>query len=357
MKLPVYIMVIVFLFRSVLLLSQTYDSVHACNCAVKDLSPSGIMLGHEHPKGIWKFSYRYMSMMMDGNLSGTTKVDDNFVFNKYLMSPQNMRMDMHMVMAMYGITNRLSAMVMFNYNVSSMSMNSFPSTSMQMNGSTMTMSSNNSNTMNSKTSGLGDTKLYAVYSIINRNVHHIFLSAGINIPTGSIQMKGAANDAMYPSLRFPYTMQMGSGTYDFMPGVTYLVKLNKLSLSTQMTSVIRPFNNSLNYSLGNEFTLNIWGAYKWLPWVSTSVRIEGSSVGSIVGYDKSLYTLKEPSANPWNYGGQIIKSYIGLNFYLNRGWLKNNKLSLEYGIPVYQNLNGVQMQQKSTIYAGWMITF
>ncbi len=358
MKLPAYLLVMVLLFKSVLLSSQTCDSVRACDCAAKDLSPSGIMLGHEHPKGIWKISYRYMSMMMDGNLSGTTKVDDNFVFNKYIMSPQNMRMDMHMVMAMYGVTNRLSLMAMFNYNASSMNMNSLPGTmNMTMNGSGGMMSSNNSNTMSSKTSGLGDTKLYAVYSIINHNVHHILLSGGISLPTGSIQMKGKSDDMMYPSQRFPYMMQMGSGTFDFMPGITYLLKQNKASLSAQITSVIRPFNNSLNYRLGNEFTFNVWSAYRWFPWVSSSVRIEGSSVGAINGYDPSLYGVLEPSATSLNYGGQIVKSYLGLNFYLNRGWLKNNKLSVEYGMPVYQNVNGVQLALKSTIYAGWMISF
>ena len=358
MKLPVNLLVAVFFFQSVLLFSQTCDSAAAkCVCATDDLSPSGIMLGHEHPKGAWKFSYRYISMFMGGNLSGTQKVDDNFVFNKYLMSPKNMRMDMHMLMAMYGITNRLSVMVMLNYNTMSMNMNMFPGMTMQMNGSTMVMTSNTSTIMNSKTSGLGDTKLYAVYSVISRNVHHILLNAGLSIPTGSIQMKGKSDDIMYPSQRLPYMMQMGSGTYDFMPGITYLIKSSKASFSTQFTTVLRPFNNSLNYHLGNEYTLNVWGAYKWLPWVSSSVRVNASSVGAITGYDPTLYAYNEPSANPLNYGGKIVNSYLGFNFYLNRGWLNNNRLSVEYGMPLYQNPNGVQLASKSTIYAGWIFTF
>lgn len=350
MKLPAYLLVIALLFNGVQLLSQTCDSVDVCNCAVEDLSPAGIMLGHEHPKGVWKVSYRYMNMMMGGILSGTTKVDDNFVFNKYIMSPQNMRMDMHMVMGMYGITDRLSVMTMFNYNSISMKMNMLPG-STHVHGSGTHAS--NSNEMSAKTSGLGDTKLYAVYSVLKSNVHYLLLSGGINLPTGTIQMKGSSDDLMYPSQRLPYMMQMGSGTVDLMPGLTYLMKQNKVSFSAQITSVLRPFYNSLDYGLGNEYALNIWGSYKFFPWVSSSLRVEGTSLGTITGKDAMLFEGMEPSANALNYGGENVTSYLGLNFY----FLEKNKLSLEYGMPLYQNANGVQMKQKSTLYAGWLISF
>jgi hypothetical protein len=351
MKLITNILVIAFLLKSVLLSSQTCDSAHAYNCGLNDLSPAGILLGHEHPKGIWKLSYRYMSTMMNGATSGTKKVDDDFVFNNYSMSPQSMRMNMHMVMAMYGITDKLSLMAMFNYSVSSMKMNMPPDT-MQMQSS---MTSDNG--MSSKSMGLGDTKVYAMYSLINQNAHHLLLNAGFSLPTGSIQMKGGSNDPMYPLQRFSYMMQMGSGTIDFMPGVTYLLKKNKATFSTQFTSVLRPFTNSLNYRLGNEYVVNVWGGYQWFPWLSSSLRIEGTSAGTIVGKDASLFVGTEPSANAMNYGGENVKSFLGLNFYINKGWLKNNKVSVEYGMPLYQNLYGIQLAQTSSLYVGWLISF
>ena len=351
-----HLWILLFLFKSAITSAQTCDSMALCDCASKDLSPAAVMIGHEHSKGIWKISYRYMSMMEKNSLSGTAKVDDNTIFNNYLMSPQNMRMDMHMIMAMYGFTNKFSVMAMFNYNVVSMNMAMLPGSTMQMDGATMVMTTNN-NSMSTHSSGLGDTKLYAVYTLINHNDHHVFLSEGLNIPTGSIQMKGKSGDIVYPDQRLPYMMQLGSGSWDFMPGLTYLLKKNKLSASAQLTSVIRPFTNSLNYHLGNEFTFNVWAAYKWFPWMSTSIRLEGNSVGKISGYDASLWAGWEPSANPLCYGGQTISSFIGLNFYSTKGCLRNNKLFVEYGMPVYQNLNGTQLALTSTLYAGWLISF
>lgn len=340
--------------------AQTCDSSGAmtCNCASKDLSPAGIMFGHEHPKGAWKLSYRYMSMYSSGNLLGTEQVNDNFVFNNYLMSPQSMRMDMHMLMAMYGFTNRLSVMVMLNYNTMTMDMNMLPGTMhMHMDGSTMVMSESTSNSMRSHVSGPGDTKLYAVYSVVNKGVHHVLINAGVSIPTGSIRKKGGDDDMMYTNARYPYMMQTSSGTVDVMPGATYLLKESKFSFSTQVTAVLRPYNNALNYHLGNEFALNAWAAYQWLPWISTSLRAEGCHTGTISGHDAGLYAAMEPSANPINYGGQNLNGYVGLNFYLNKGFLRNNRLSFEYGMPLYQEVKGIQQALRSAVYAGWLISF
>jgi hypothetical protein len=342
-------------FKSAILFSQTCDTTSICTCVDDDLNPAGIMIGHEHPKGVWKLSYRYMNMMMDGNQSELHAVDDNTIFNNYIMSPKTMQMDMHMLMAMYGITDRLSIMTMFNYNVLSMQMKMFPVATMNMPG--MNMSSNMNTTMTSKTNGIGDIQLYAVYELLNKKSNYLFLSGGINLPAGSIYAKGKSDDMMYPSMRLPYMMQLGSGTIDFLPGITYLLKYNEFSFGTQVTSVLRPFNNTLNYHLGNQLTANFWAAYKWLNWISTSVRIEDTYTSLINGNDAQLVMANEPSANPANYGGQLVNAHGGLNFYFNRGFLSNSKLSVEYGIPVYQFVNGIQLGTKSTINASWMFSF
>jgi len=196
-----------------------------------------------------------------------------------------------------------------------------------------------------------------VYALINHNIHHIFLSAGFNIPTGSIDVKGKADGMMYPNTRFPYMMQMGSGSYDFMPGITYLLKEDKFSFSTQVTSVLCPFYNSLDYHYGNEATVDVWAAYKWLPCVSTSLRVQGNTIGMIQGKDISLTENAEPAAFATNYGGQYVTAFGGINIYFTKTWFRNTKLSIEYGIPLYQNVNGIQLAQKSTLYAGWLVTF
>ena len=104
--------------------------------------------------------------MMSGNLSGSKSISDQQIFQNYIMSPDKMMMQMHMLMLMYGVSNKLTLMAMLNYNVQSMNMNMFPVSVSQMPG--MDMTSNNGK-MNGTTSGLSDTKLYAIYKLLNKS--------------------------------------------------------------------------------------------------------------------------------------------------------------------------------------------
>jgi len=185
----------------------------------------------------------------------------------------------------------------------------------------------------------------------------LLASLGLSLPTGSIRKKGASDDMMYPAMRYPYMMQLGSGTIDVMPGITYLFTKNKFSASAQVAGTVRPFYNSQGYRLGNEAVADIWAAYKFLPWLSASLRSEATKTGAIAGYDPQVYTTMEPSAAPGNYGGESCYGFAGLNFYMNRGFLRNNRLSVEYGVPLYQSVNGIQLAARSALYAEWMIAF
>ena len=52
-----------------------------------------------------------------------------------------------------------------------------------------------------------------------------------------------------------------------------------------------------------------------------------------------------PDADPHNYGGQIINAFVGAYYRYN-----NINIGLEGGLPLYQNLNGLQMKNS------WQLT-
>ena len=177
------------------------------------------MTDHIHNKGQLMITYTYSNAMMQGNNIGTAKASDNTVYKNYMMAPETMNMQMHMLMLMYGVSNKLTLMAMLNYNVQSMSMNMFPVSVSQMPG--MDMSSNNGQ-MNGKTSGFGDTKLYAIYKLLNKNKQTILLTASISIPSGSINTTDVSS--MNTSNIASYTMQLGSGSFEFLPALSYQKK-------------------------------------------------------------------------------------------------------------------------------------
>lgn len=350
----VVLILCIFSMGSILGQSEEQTCDESCHC-MSNLTPAGIMISHVHPKKEWMFSYRYMDMGMKGVLSGTTKMNELAVFNQYLMNSTSMRMDMHMLMGMYGITNRITAMAMFHYNMNSMEMSMLTAHDHDHMGSNGSLE--NSSNMFMHTSGLGDSKLNLLYGLVKNTQHQLILGTGLNLPTGSITLLGTTDDMLYENKRLPYMMQLGSGTYDILPSITYTHQQKKWAASAQATATIRPFYNRIGYKYGDDFTFNTWFAYNWWNHFSSSIRLEGSVVGQMKGKDPTIYGYNELSANPVNYGGKKITSYIGLSYGFETGFLKNNRLSIEFGLPVYQNLNGIQLQTKQTITASWNYSF
>ncbi len=328
---------------------DTTGYCHRCCCAL-DPTPAGVMISHIHEKGQAMFSYRYMNMQMNRMRIGTETVSDESVFNDYLMSSGNMQMDMHMLMGMYGITNRLTLMGMFHYNFVSMDMKMLPGAVHMHNG---VASADMETSM--KTSGIGDIKLHALYGLVNRKQHHLLLSGGISLPAGTIDKKGGEN-SMYSDQRLPYAMQLGSGSMELLPGISYLVQKGRVTWSSQISSVIRTSTNPLHYRWGNELSTNHWMAVQWANNFSSSLRLEATSAGNIKGKDVTLYDGLEPSANPYNYGGDKLLCYVGTAFHFRKGVFKGNRIGMEYGIPFYQNLYGPQMGVSSSLYASWSLS-
>jgi len=325
-----------------------------CECGKSDISPAGIMNDHTHEKGKWMFSYRYMHMNMSGNIIGDKNITDNDVYAiyNYSMSPSTMTMDMHMLMAMYGVSDRFTIMAMASYNTSSMNMNMFSSgSSMNMPG----MSSDVAMPNKQSISGFGDTKVYGLFSLAKNDELQIVVNVGINIPTGSIN--AIAFPGINNSLRADYIMQPGTGTIDFMPGISLLKHNSNFDWGAQLNGTLRPFYNANGYHYCNEAIAEIWISKKWNNWLSNSVRLETIANGGIAGTDASLITLMEPSADAANYGGSKAYLFPGINFYPGTFLSSDIKLRFEYGFPVYQYAFGIQMKNQETLIANLDFVF
>ncbi|HXA02498.1 MAG TPA: hypothetical protein VNW99_10955 [Cytophagaceae bacterium] len=318
-------------------------------------APAGVFIDHVHAKKGWMFSYRYMQMNMRNNRSGNTKVSADQVYNNYIMAPHHMSMQMHMLMLMYGLSDKLTFMGMTSYAVNYMDMSMMGSGVMAQ----MNMGSNNGNefTAFSRTSGLTDTKIYALYELLGNSSHELVLSGGINIPTGEKSLRGPSmtgeND------KYSYIMQPGNGNFAVLPGITYTWKNHFISGGTQLSSILRTGINKEHYRWGNEASITSWMSHSWTGWLSNSLRADLTVADKIKGYDPEIAIMRsiDPTADINNYGGTRATFYGGLNMMLPNGRLKGLRFSAEYGLPVYQNLNGVQMSLKSTLYTSLQYGF
>lgn len=237
------------------------NEVH-CLCGT-DPTPAGIMGSHLHIKGEWMFSYRYMNMKMSDTYRGDASISEETIFNDYLTVPQSMNMNMHMLMTMYGLSDKLTLMGMIDYLQNDMQMNMLQVDQSLHAGMHMGA---NGDEMEMKSKGIGDIKLSALYGLFSNQNAQLILSFGVNLPTGTIQFSGDQFDMMYKNKVYPYGMQMGSGTFDFSPGLTYLFEKEGNTFSTQLNTVIRPFYNRFDYHLGNSINMNVWYSRNWKEW-------------------------------------------------------------------------------------------
>lgn len=312
-------------------------------CCGDDPTPAGVMISHAHAKKEWMVSYRYMNMAMNGAMTGSRFAGDGEILSQYAALPKDMRMNMHMLMLMYGVTDRLTVMGMFHYNTAWMKM------------SMLMGSAYRAHTM--KTAGVGDVKLNAIYAIVKQHNRQLLLSLGASLPAGSVNFKGKAGSMMYPAQRYPYNMQGGSGTVDLQPCLSYLAQHGRLYYSLQANATLRTAYNTIGYRYGNEVSLMAWTAYRWLPFLSSSFRLEAVSTGAMQGSDASLDRMMEIAANAANYGGQRLNGYIGSVFQPSRGFLKTSKFCIEFGLPFYQHYRGYQMPTDYNLLLTYNLSF
>ena len=305
-----------------------------------DVNAVNILEAHIHKKNEWMVGYRFMHMGMQGNLSGEQQISNTDVLKKYRIAPTSMDMEMHMASLMYAPTDDLTLMAMIPYQRNS-----------------MTLVNRMGKRFTTKSEGLGDLKLMvnAVAFRTKWDQHMISLKGGISLPTGSINKHD--DTPMGQHQKLPYPMQLGSGTFDFLPGISYTGLTRDWGWGAQMIGTIRTGKNSDHYRLGDKLNSSLWVSRIWDNWISTSLRMNGQWWGNIKGADPELNVKMVPTANPDIRGGKRIDLLLSVELYAPQGVLKGQHLGVEIGLPVYQSLDGPQLEMDWKISAGWQWTF
>ena len=88
------------------------------------------------------------------------------------------------------------------------------------------------------------------------------------------------------------------------------------------------------------------------PWVSSSLRLKGEIEENIDGIDPRLNPALVPTVDPDRRGGNRVEIGLGLNFMIPSGPLQGVGLSVEGLVPVYQDLEGPQLERDYTLLIG-----
>lgn len=296
--------------------------------------------GHIHKKGEWMVGFRYMHMDMQGNLNDDSRIGAQEILSDYRVAPTAMYTEKFMGALMYAPHEDVTLMLMLPYYKKAMS----HQTRMGM-------------MFDTHSEGIGDLTFHSHIVLFRSkwNRHLVNLHLGAGFPTGSINRRG--NTPAGLNQKLPYPMQLGSGTYDILPGIVYNGIRRDWSWGSYAQAVIRTGKNDNHYRLGNQVDIAGWLTRSWKDWFSSSLRLEGHWWGNITGADPELDITSAPTANPNARAGKRLDLVLSLELYAPEGKLEGQHLGVEIGTPLYQSLDGPQLEMDWRVSAAWQWTF
>lgn len=291
-------------------------------------APISVMGDHTHHQGEWMISYRYMFMNMENMRDGTSTLSEEEVLTDYMVTPTSMPMNMHMLGMMYAASNELTLMAMGGYR--SLTMDHLTRSGM---------------VFTTKSSGISDLKIGGLYQLLDQKRQSAHINLMVSLPTGSIEERDVTPASAPDKTQLPYPMQIGSGTFDLLPGATYLCQQERSSFGLQTSAVLRLGENKRGYRFGHQWSAVAWSAYNVTRWLSASLKAKVTQTGAIDGADDAyMNPMMVSTIDPDNFGGTLGLIGSGFNIYLSSGMFKNVRLAAEVALPIYQNLNGPQME-------------
>ena len=204
--------------------------------------------------------------------------------------------------------------------------------------------------------GLGDIAIDYQAVLYRELTQQLTYTLGFSIPSGSIDQKGDTPRGPGDQ-QLPYTMQLGSGTWDFVGGLGYQYSFDDWRLGADLHLKLRTGKNDRDYRLGNRLAISAWGRYALSDNVQPFVKLSYHDWGRIEGRDDEI-TVPGPFpypaniTNPNNYGGKQLNTAAGIEIRI-----AEHAISLEYSTPVYQSLNGVQSKEKGNAAVRWQTDF
>jgi len=199
---------------------------------------------------------------------------------------------------------------------------------------------------NITTDGLGDITLLGSYRFAKTVRSRWQAGLGVSFPSGSIEEEGDTPRAPGKQ-QLPYTMQLGSGTYDVPAYVSYLRNETAFTWGVDVSAKIRLGENDRDYRLGNTLSASSWARLTTISWIQPSIKVGYRYWADIHGADTSLmvpgpYPYPAPVVDPSLYGGDQVDLLIGLRIPVSSN---ERYFDLEFGKPIYQSLNGPQSSE------------
>ncbi|AWB64953.1 hypothetical protein C2869_00185 [Saccharobesus litoralis] len=316
--------------------------------SVVSQAPISVMADHLHHKDGWMFSYRYMDMKMSGLQQGKDDISHSDALQKYMMLPKNMQMKMHMFGLMYGWSDEVTLMLMTHYLSNDMDSVMRMNNSAQNHGHMADM--NMPMMFSTSSSGLGDSKALVLVNLVGTADYRIHYQFGLSLPTGDIDQ--TAQTPMHQHAMLGYPMQLGTGTYNVLGGVTGVWQYQQLQLGSQLNFDSPLSDNEQNYKPGREWRWHNWAGYQITQCLNMTLRLTWLDKANYSGQDPRLNPMMMPTADPSARGFEQIDIGLGVNYQIGQ-----HRLSAEWSEASQLKVDGMQMANREQLVFAWQLSF
>ncbi|MDQ6964315.1 MAG: transporter [Mariprofundales bacterium] len=281
---------------------------------------------------------------------------------KYMAVPESMDMRMLNIALGYSFSDDLFAGVMGMY----------VDNKMPMRFSSMMTTTTGTSSFTMKSKGVADTMLMAKYRLYadDRLIpsRELSLFGGLSIPTGSIDKRNTTHPlTMRQKELLPYSMQLGSGTWDPSFGILYQRSTSPWWWGVDARYTARFGHNKRNYRLGNRTQVDGYLMYQphyafvlygelngdWSERIKGEMdeAVSGASGHATQGSATSPYMT--PLWDPANTGRSQLFTTIGAQ------WQPVPLQIVDVGVqlPLWQRMNGLQLKDKWRVAVTWYIEF
>ena len=301
-------------------------------------APLGVVLDQVLSQGEFLVSYRYLVDDKDGLRVDEFDVLFESVLETFNSAPFESMSHTHLFALQYGVRDDIT--IMGRVPILSRSMST---------------ADQNFNVFETTSSGIGDLRGDVLFEAYDRGPYRAHVSAGVSLPTGSIEKSGIIPTGGED--RLGYQMQLGSGTFDIHPGLTLQAMNDQGSVGLQATGTFRMGENSSNYRLGDVVGVSGWFAYPVSEQFSLSARMDFQNWGNVSGsdpaFDNRVAAVSDPTVFSIFTGGNRLDLGVGGNVMLQEGPLAGHRFGIEAKFPVSETLDGPQLSGNWGISVGW----
>lgn len=312
------------------------------------LTPSaGVMNDHVHESGEAMIGLRFERQRFSGpTQAGTGEISDAAILAAgYTIRVRSMEMDMVMLDLMFAPTSDLTLMVMPHYMWHRMEMVGIdPANTGGAPGGSGGHSGHGHGGLpfgeihEHGTAGFGDTLVSASYRLLRSPGMNAHATLGVWVPTGEVDRTNPDGTFVH------YGMQPGSGTWDIEPTLTVTGGAGGLGWGGQAAYRWRTKNaNESGFAFGDRARATGWASYLLTARLGATLRVEYQHDGAIEGHYNAAHNHSAPPDRQANYGGEVLSAAFGLNWALPVSRVHDPQLGVEFGLPLHQDLNGIQL--------------